>query len=96
MRLDRASLISVFLPMLAAPALTGDLERLPKSKIPKIKAPAAIAHRQTPLKIKVIAIHFNPWIAPEIHSPGDPKAKPKTIRELGAWNDPTILAPLKS
>lgn len=92
MRFDHASLISVILAMLAAPVLAGDLERLPKSKIPKIQPPAAIAHRQKPLKIKVIAIHFNPWIAPEFHSPGDEEAKPKTIRELGGWNDPLALA----
>ena len=85
-------LLIVATGVLAGPTPAGDIERRPKNKVPKVKPPATIAHGQKPMRIKVLAIHFNPFIAPEIHSPDDPKAKPKTIREIGGWNDPIPLA----
>ncbi|MGD8453515.1 MAG: hypothetical protein PVJ57_17010 [Phycisphaerae bacterium] len=81
--------------LLVVPTLAGDLpsdiERLAADKIPHVKAPAKIAGDQQPLRIKVLVLDFNPWIPGKLHSPDDPNAAPKGLREVGGWNDPLPL-----
>jgi hypothetical protein len=69
-----------------------DMEFLDRAKLPKVKPPEKTAHAQKPLHVKVLVLEFNPVIAPAVHAPTDPDAKPQSIRALGKWNDPVKLA----
>lgn len=75
-----------------ADELPGDIERLDQAKIPKVTPPAQVAHGQTPLRVKVLVLEFNPLIPAHLHSPDDPNAEPKGLREVAGWNDPVPLA----
>ena len=69
-----------------------DIEPLPAAAIPKITPPASTPGNQVPLRVKVLVLEFNPYIPGALHSPDDPAAKPKGLREVGGWNDPLPLA----
>jgi len=69
-----------------------DLTLLDQLKVPRIKTPATIAFEQQPIRVKVLVLEFNPVIPGEIHSPDNPEAKPKTLREVAGWLDPLKLA----
>lgn len=69
-----------------------DIERMDIDRVPVVKPPAKVAHDQTPLKIKVLVLDFNPLIDGRLHSPDDPDAKPKGARDIAGWNDPIPLA----
>lgn len=72
--------------------LPQDIERLDAARLPAVKPPAQVAHGQTPLKVRVLVLDFNPWIPGELHSPDQPDAAPRGLREVGRWNDPVPLA----
>jgi hypothetical protein len=72
--------------------LPADIERLDAALIPKVRAPAAAAHGQTPLRVKVLVLEFNPLIPGPVYAPDDPQAPPKGLRQVAGWNDPTRLA----
>ncbi len=87
----RCLFVTALLCLLPSPAFA-QLERLPQDAIPKIHLGPKVAHDQKPIRVKVLAIHFNPYIDGKLHSPDDPAAGPKSIMELGGWNDPLPLA----
>jgi hypothetical protein len=72
--------------------LPKDVERLDAAKVPKAKLPEKIAHDQKRLRVKVLVLEFNPLIPGKLHSPNDPAAAPKGLREVAGWNDPIPLA----
>jgi hypothetical protein len=69
-----------------------DVQNLDPAKLPRVKPPAAIAHGQTPLRVKVLVLEFNPLIPGKLHSPDVPDAPSKGLREVAGWNDPIPLA----
>ncbi len=77
---------------MAVSLLAGDIEKLDAAKLPKIKPPAKVAHDQKPLLVKVLVLEFNPLIPGKLHSPDQPDAPAKGLREVGGWNDPLPLA----
>ena len=88
------ALVAVLCSGNAAPAADSDrdIEQLERGKFPVVKAPATPARGQTPLRVKVLVLDFDPMIPGHVHSPDDPNAKPKGLREVGRWNDPIPLA----
>jgi len=87
------SIVPVFSGVLVgAGELPSDIERLDASRVPKVRPPARIAHGQTPLRVRVLVLEFNPWIPGRLHSPNDPGAGPRGLREVAGWNDPVPLA----
>lgn len=87
-------LVAVIISALTLPAVgmaNSDIEKLPADQVPKIKAPSETPHGQKPLRVKVLALYFNPFIPGNLHSPDDADTKPKSIQELGGWNDPLPL-----
>jgi len=89
----RRNLLTLLTIGLVATAAFGadDIEKLDPAKLPSVKPPAT-TQGQSPLCIKVLVLDFNPWIPAKLHSPDDPNAKPKGLREVGGWNDPIPLA----
>jgi hypothetical protein len=69
-----------------------DIEKLPADKLPRVTAPAKIAHDQQPIRVKVLVLEFNPLIPGKLHAPDQPDAPAKGLREVGGWNDPLPLA----
>ncbi len=79
-------------PALAKLLAAKDIDVLDAERVPEVKPPGKIVHDYKPYRIKVLVLDFNPYIPGSIHSPDDPDAEPKGIRELGGWNDPVPLA----
>ena len=90
-RLRAIAPLLVLLPLPAAWAAEG-IERLPADRLPRVKPPTQVAFDQKPLRVKVLVLDFNPFIPGRLHSPDDPNAQPKGLREVGRWNDPLTLA----
>lgn len=93
--MTRITLALTLLCLLLCPLTTyaeQDIEKLPADRIPKVEPPKQIAHDQTPMRVKVLVLDFNPWIPAHLHDPDNPNAKPKGVREVGGWNDPVPLA----
>lgn len=76
----------------AAAGAGGDIERLEKGKVPRIKASAVPSGEVKPIRVRTLVLEFNPLIPGEVHSPGDAKAAALPLREVGKWNDPIPLA----
>jgi hypothetical protein len=91
MRTTFAALLIAGLAVGAACA-ADDIEKLDASKFPQVKTPAKLPGDQTPLIVKVLVLDFNPLIPGKLHSPDQPDAKPKGLREVAGWNDPIPLA----
>lgn len=72
--------------------LPGDIERLAPRDFPKVKPPASVPLGQTPLRIKVLVLEFDPLIPGSVYAPDDHGAPDKGLREVAGWNDPTQLA----
>jgi len=72
--------------------LPDDIERLPAAKVPRIKAPQMVAAGRVPLRVHVLVLEFDPLIPGKLHTPDDPAAKPRGLREVAGWNDPVPLA----
>lgn len=90
---SKHALVAAALALLTTGTLgADDIEKLDPSKLPKVKPPARIAHDQTPLRVKVLVLDFNPLIPAKLHAPEDPDAKPKGLRQVAGWNDPLPLA----
>lgn len=69
-----------------------DVIKLPKDQIPKVKFDLKPVDGQTPLRVKVLVLDFNPLIPGSVYAPDDPTAEPKGLREVGGWNDSIPLA----
>jgi hypothetical protein len=72
--------------------LPGDIERLDSACYPRVQPPSTVVHGQTPLRVKVLVLEFNPLIPGSVYAPDDPQAPPRSLREVGNWNDPLPLA----
>lgn len=81
---------TVLLTSATAPAQ--NVVKLDRDRIPALSAPPKTAGEQKPMRVKVLVLEFNPRISGAIHSPDDPAAKPKSIRELAGWNEAVELA----
>ena len=79
-------------PALVEVVSAPDIEARARAALPKCVPPQQIAHNQEPLHVKVLVLEFNPYIPGKLHSPNDPKAGPKGLREVAGWNDPVPLA----
>lgn len=79
-------------PALADLVSAPDIEAREQTALPKVVPPPQVAHNQEPLHVKVLVLEFNPLIPGKLHSPNDPGAPPKGLREVANWNDPILLA----
>ncbi len=89
----RPATLFATLVLLGGIALAADnTEKLDAAKLPQVKPPAKLASDLTPWRIKILVVEFNPVIPGKVHSPDDPNAQPKRLREVAGWNDPLKLA----
>lgn len=86
-----AILIAAALAAGTAPA-ADDIAKLDPARLPRVQPPEKIAHDQVPLRVRVLVLEFNPLIPGALHSPDEPGAAPRGLREVAGWNDPLELA----
>jgi len=78
--------------VVGATAGAEDIERLPPDRVPKISFLKEVVGGQTPLRVKVLVLEFNPLVPGRLYAPDQPDAPPKGLREVAGWNDPLPLA----
>ncbi len=88
----RLSTLAALLLVLPSTRAADDIEKLDPARLPRVKPPAKIAGDGRPLVVKVLVLDFNPLIPGKVHSPDQPDAPAKGLREVGGWNDPLPLA----